>query len=161
MILDDVSRASLYFGLHPRLRTALTFLQSDRAHALPPGRHVVDGDDVFALVSDYDTKPEAESIWEAHRQHVDVQCVLSGEEWMGVAALESLDRDPYDAERDILFARGAGEFVSLKPGRFVVLFQHDAHMPGVAPPAPSRVRKLVIKVKMNADATSTSASAVP
>ncbi len=149
--------------MHPRLHTALAFLQSGQAHALPPGRHVVDGDDVFAIVSDYDTKPQAESVWEAHRQHVDVQCLLSGEEWIGVTALETLDSDPYDAEKDILFARGTGEFVSLRPGRFVVLFQHDAHMPGVTAPAPaaSRVRKLVIKVKMNAAATSTSASAVP
>lgn len=159
MILDDVSRASLYFGLHPRLHTALAFLQSGRASSLPPGRHAVDGDNVFALISDYDTKPEAESVWEAHQQHVDVQSVLSGEELMGVTPLESLERDPYDADRDILFARGRGEFVSLAPGRFIILFQHDAHMPGVAAPAPalSRVRKLVIKVKMNAVTTSTSA----
>jgi YhcH/YjgK/YiaL family protein len=154
VILDDRSRASLYFGLHPRLRTALTFLQGTALEELSPGRHAIDGDDVFAMVSDYDTRTEGESQWEAHRVHVDVQYVIQGRERIGVAPLHALHLDPYDAEKDILFARGAGEFVTLTQGRFIVLFQHDAHMPGIVDGAREPVRKLVIKVRMDPQAIS-------
>ena len=154
MILDDLVHASTYFDLHPRLRIALEWLQAIDPATLTPGRHEIDGDEVFASVTDYDTRPASATRWEAHRRHADVQCVLTGEERIGVTPLRTLQADPYDDDRDILFADGDGPFVALTPGRFVVLFPQDAHMPGVVVDAAAPVRKLVIKLRIDDDATS-------
>jgi YhcH/YjgK/YiaL family protein len=150
MILDQLSSVPSYFGLDARLVLALQFLRQTDLTALSVGRYPIDEERVFALVSDYDTKPAAEGVWEAHRQHVDVQYVAAGEERIGCAPLEAMNAGPYDAEKDVLFAQGSGgDFVTLRPGRFVVLFPQDAHMSGMALDAPQRVKKIVVKVRLS------------
>jgi YhcH/YjgK/YiaL family protein len=148
VILDDLPRANLYFALSPGIRKALEFLQSTPPASLKPGRHVIDGDAVVAGVADYATRDEFDSRWEAHRKHIDIQLVLSGEELVGVAPLDNLIAEPYNDANDILFASGQGDLLKLTPGRFLVLFPHDAHMPGLQVGEPAPVRKLVVKVRI-------------
>jgi len=148
MIFATLSHTARYERLGPRFARAFEFLHDTALAELAAGRHDIDGDKVFAIVSDYQTKTVEESRWEAHRRHVDVQCVASGSELIGVAPLESLALDPYDEDNDILFASGDGQFVALVPGQFVVLFPEDAHMPGVSVAQPAPVRKVVVKVSV-------------
>ena len=101
MVFDHISHASEYFNLGPGICTALEYLQQTDIGALTAGRHAVDGDRVFALVSDYDTKLPEETFWEAHRQHIDVQYVHAGKERIGHGFLWRFETDPYDAERDL------------------------------------------------------------
>lgn len=149
MILDDLDHADQYLGLGSGFALAFEFLRTADLLALAPGRHELDGARVFALVSDYETKAESASVWEAHRRHVDVQYVPSGVERCGVAPLTQLTPHPYDEEKDVLFATGVGEFVTLSPGRFIVLFPQDGHMPGVSVSGPTFVRKVVVKVAID------------
>lgn len=146
MILDSLDHSSQYERLNSRLAKAFRFLRDTALAELTPGRYEIDGAKVFALVSDYETKSIEASRWEAHRRHIDVQLVATGQERVGVAPLDTLTLEPYDDEKDILFASGEGEFVTLVPGRFVVLFPHDAHMPGVMSGDSVPVRKIVVKV---------------
>jgi YhcH/YjgK/YiaL family protein len=148
MILDSLDHASQYERLGARMAKAFRFLRDTSLADLLPGRYEIDGAKVFALVSDYETKTVEASRWEAHRKHIDVQVVAAGEERVGIAPLEMLDLEPYDDDKDILFARGEGEFVTLVPGRFVVLFPQDAHMPGVALSDPVAVKKIVVKIAL-------------
>lgn len=108
-----------------------------------------------ASVSRYDTKPAGR--YESHRVMADIQIVLEGEEEFHVVPVEpeqpglpALTPDaPYDADRDIVFYRGtpqAAARVRLRPGLFVLVLPRDAHMPGLAPGRPDRVKKLVVKI---------------
>ena len=137
----------MYFALSPGIRKALEFMRDTPLTSLPLGRHAIDGDRVVAGIAEYATRDEFDSRWEAHRRHIDVQAVITGEELMGVAPLEALIVEPYDDANDILFATGQGDYVRLTPGRFVVLFPHDGHMPGLQISEPAHVRKLVIKIR--------------
>ncbi len=148
MVLDDLSHAWGYYALGDGIALAFEFLASTDLEALEPGRHDVDGAHVFALVSDYDTKPRAEGRWEAHRAHLDIQVVHSGQELVGCTGLQTLAAGPYNVERDVLFAQGDGEFFALTPGRFAIFFPHDAHMPGLRLDGAVRVRKIVMKVRL-------------
>jgi YhcH/YjgK/YiaL family protein len=149
MVLDQLSHAQEYFNLSSGIRAALEFLQRTDTAALPAGRHAVKGDMVVAIVDDYETKPAPERFWEAHRRHIDVQFVASGREAIGVGALERFETEPYDAERDLIVARGAGQFVDVPAGWFAILFPHDVHMPGVIAGTAERVRKVVVKVRLD------------
>jgi YhcH/YjgK/YiaL family protein len=128
---------------------ALQYLQRAELGSLTPGRHDVDGDQVFALVSDYDTRLPAETFWEAHRRHVDVQFVHAGIERIGYGHLPQFELEPYDEERDLVVARGQSDrFIELGEGDFAILFPHDVHMPGLTGLAVRRVRKVVVKVRL-------------
>ena len=148
MVHDHIKYASEYFNLSSGIRRALEYLQQTNLGALAPGRHDVHGDQVFALVSDYDTRMPDETFWEAHRAHVDVQYVHAGEERIGYGDLADFVCDPYDAQRDLTVAIGeSGSSVEVGVGGFVILFPHDVHMPGLTAREVRTVRKVVVKVR--------------
>lgn len=146
MVIDLISNASLYRPLGPGIARALEFLQRTDLAALEPGRHPLDGDRVYALVSEYLSKRPEEGRWEAHRRFVDLQCVIRGVERIGYAPVGRLEAQPYDEAKDLMRLSGPGEFLTIGPGEFVLLWPGDAHMPGVAGGDPAPVRKLVVKI---------------
>ena len=148
MIIDEICKADEYFDLSEGIRTALRFLQETDMDALQPGRHTVEGDRVFAIVESYQTKPMADGFWEAHLKHLDVQCVISGEEQIGYAPVSSMVAEPYDEDRDFYKLKGNGNFVTLRPGMFALLKPQDAHMPGISIQESRQVKKMVIKVRI-------------
>jgi YhcH/YjgK/YiaL family protein len=149
MVHDHIKYASAYFNLSAGIRRALEYLGAADLGTLGEGRHDIDGDKVFALVSDYDTRRPDETFWEAHRRHVDVQYVHAGEERIGYGDLADFVCEPCDEARDLVVARGRSErFVEMQPGCFAVLFPHDVHMPGLTARAVARVRKVVVKVRL-------------
>jgi biofilm protein TabA len=116
----------------------------------PPGRYDLDGERLFFTLSDYDTRPVTASLPESHREDVDVQVVLRGEERMGWAPLSAAwrPRGAYDARRDLLFHEG-GEGLSWLhaiPGRWFLFAPGDLHQPCIEVAGPAPVRKLVGKV---------------
>lgn len=147
MITDKLERAALYGGLAPRIRTALEWLQATDLNALPVGRVDLDGDNLFALVQEYDTKPRDDGVWEAHRKYIDVQYVVRGRERMGYIPVEVITvTKEYDAEKDYLNGTGNGSFIYAPMGMVFVFWPGDAHMPGMQVDGPEPVRKIVIKV---------------
>jgi biofilm protein TabA len=147
MVLDRLDNAAPYQALLPRLRQAFDFLRSADLAGLPQGRHDVAGNDLFALVQEYRTKPGSEGFWESHRKYIDVQYVVAGVERMGYANLATLAvRQPYDADKDLLILDGSGDFLTVGAGMFTIFAPQDAHMPCLAAGEPAAVRKVVIKV---------------
>jgi YhcH/YjgK/YiaL family protein len=146
MVKDLLTCATRYYALGPRFVRALNHAVATDYSALPDGTYPVGGDDVRALVQRYTTKPHHEGRWEAHRDHIDLQMVISGEELIGVAPLPRLIAEPYDAERDLLWLTGEGDRVTLRPGEFMLLWPEDGHMPGLAVAAPVPVLKVVFKI---------------
>jgi YhcH/YjgK/YiaL family protein len=113
------------------------------------GKYPIDGDDVFALVQTYESRPRQEGKWEAHRKFIDVQFVAQGKEQLGWANLNRLKvSEPYSDENDVLFLEGEGDFVTAEAGTFVIFAPQDAHMPGIAAGNPQKVKKVVVKVRV-------------
>lgn len=148
MILDIYSHAETYASLHPLMEKALQFLTTLDPLSLPDGRiELSDDNSLYASVETYTTKPLDQGFMEAHRTHIDIQAVLSGEERIGWAALENQpEASPFDPSRDIGFYQGACEWLTLKPGRFMILFPQDAHFPCRLIETAKPVRKIVIKI---------------
>lgn len=149
MITDSIRNAELYRSLGDGIAEALDYLASHNLQELEPGRHDIHGDDLFIMVIDYDTAHLEEKRWEAHRKYIDVQYVTSGIEQIGWAQLGSLKVvEEYDQDKDIAWYKGKGDFVTIPTGTFMILYPHDAHMPGVALDQPASVRKVVVKVRV-------------
>ena len=151
MVFDQLSHAHLYEGISTRMRHAFDFLRRPDLASLANGRHdVVGGDDVFALVQEYETKPPEQAKWEAHRKYVDVQFLAAGAERMGFGNIDSFQVvQPYDETTDFALFSGAGNEVIMTGGTFVILMPHDVHRPMVAVDRPSPVRKIVVKVRVD------------
>ena len=147
MIMDHIENALQYAPLGERLAAALRYLAETDFRELPAGRHDLRGDELYVLVNRYHTKPLDQGAWEAHRRYIDVQYMVAGAEQMGVARTGSLEvTDEYDGEKDMMLLEGEGDFITLRPGSFVVLMPQDAHMPGMALDEPAPVTKVVVKV---------------
>lgn len=149
MIIDQLENSRLYAAINVRLAVALSYIQNYDLAKLEIGRHLILEDDIFALVSEYETKEADDSKWETHRQYADIQLLISGEEKIGCASPKDMKvNTPYNPEKDIEFYDGKGDYVILRPGNFAVLFPSDAHLPGVAVNESLKVKKVVIKVRL-------------
>lgn len=148
MILDTLPQWQRYAALNPRFARAFAFLEQVTP-TVADGRHEIDGDDVFALVQRYQTRPVAGQP-EAHRRYVDIQFIVAGREGIQWAPLESLTEvtKPYDDATDAGFFAAGGALVPVRvaAGQFAILFPDDAHAPCCAWAEPEPVIKIVVKV---------------
>jgi biofilm protein TabA len=146
MILATLAESDRYGALHPSFARAFAFLHGTDLKALGPGRHSVQGEQVFAIVEACAGRTRAEAKLECHRRHIDIQLVLEGVDEMGWKPLtECVDpATDYDAERDIRFFNDApSSWIATPPGSFCLFFPDDAHAPLVST---GLIRKVVVKI---------------
>ena len=148
MLTDRLTNAHLYERLSPRIARAIDYVRRTDFTQLPDGKHIVDGDAIFALVQRYTTKPRDAGRWEAHRRYIDLQLVVDGIEQIGYTHISQLQAEPHDAERDLTWLSGEGELITVRSGSFMLLWPEDAHMPGMAVDAPVPVLKVVMKIEV-------------
>ena len=150
MIVDKIENAGLYSNLGKRIKESFNYIRQTDFKMLQPGRYDIDGNNIFALISEYHTKAEAEGKLEAHKKYIDVQYVIAGEELMGYTPLGNQQTlEAYKEENDIIFYKGEKVFIKVIEGMFAVFFPEDVHMPGISVNQKSPVKKLVIKVKVD------------
>lgn len=120
------------------------------AMALGQATHKVElGSGLFAMEQCYESKVRYN--WsESHRQYIDIQVVVTGEELMEVTHIAKLPvKEPYDQTRDvIIYGDFAGTSVlRVGEGEGAVYFPEDGHMPNLRAGAdPVFMRKTVVKV---------------
>ena len=150
MIIDKIENAYLYKALSKRIEKAFEYIKATDLKNITPGKYEIDGENIFALISEYKTKPDSEGKLEAHRKYLDVQYVISGEEQMGYVPLNDQQiLEPYKEENDIVFYTGNKSFTKVSEGMFAIFFPEDVHMPGITTGKISEVKKIVIKVRIN------------
>jgi YhcH/YjgK/YiaL family protein len=140
-----------YFKNKERWEKAFTFLKNSDFPKLESKRYDIDGDNLYATISEYKTKDPETTNFEAHRKYIDIQYVISGEEVMNVVPLSTVKQviTPYDGSKDIEFIT-VSKIVNHKasPSNFFIFFPDDAHRPGIKVDASLPVKKVVIKLKV-------------
>jgi YhcH/YjgK/YiaL family protein len=148
MILDDLPQWRRYQTLGPRFQQGFRYLETVAAQT-PLGRYELAGNDLFALVQTYPTRPVEQCRFEAHRQYADIQYIIAGNEtilWAPLAALTTVT-EPYNAEKDVAFFANPASSTALPvgTGQFAVFLPEDGHAPGSGT---GDVRKVVVKVRV-------------
>lgn len=148
MIADTLNNAKSYTALGARIATALEFLRKTDFSKIPDGKIEIQGDEIYAMIQRYETKPREQGKWEAHRKYIDIQFLAEGEELIGVHNVNDLEiTEPYSPENDVMFLDGNnGDFITLSKDKFILLYPQDAHMPCITTNTPSNVTKIVIKI---------------
>ncbi|MDR0692783.1 MAG: YhcH/YjgK/YiaL family protein [Prevotellaceae bacterium] len=148
MIIDSLLSLERYFSMHPGFEKAYRFLRRQPLEQLIEGRHVIDGDNVYATVSEGPGKALEAAKLEVHDAYIDIQVLIKGQETMGwrdrrhckilnAAYDEKLDMALYDDEPDVFF--------TLEPEHIVIFFPYDAHAPMIGDGV---IRKIIVKVKI-------------
>ena len=148
MIFENIKHASTYYSLNERLTKALQYLAQTDFTSMEPGKYEIEGENIFALVQTYNTKPFSSGKWEAHKKYIDVQYIVSGKEKMGFTeTTKVIIMEEYNEEKDCAIYKGEGNFLIAEEGHFAIFFPSDVHMPGMAINIPKEVKKVVVKVK--------------
>jgi biofilm protein TabA len=144
MIIDTLDNLRKYTALNPLFSAVCDYLEANDLNGAPLGKISLQGSDLFINVAQTSPKTVEEARLETHRQMIDIQIPLSGDETMGYTPLCKLPQAPYDEAKDIAFYQGKAEaYFTLRPGMFAIFFPQDAHAPGISAIG---VKKLIVKV---------------
>jgi biofilm protein TabA len=149
MLVDYLQNADRYFTLHPALDAAFAFLRQTEVPRLPDGRHDIDGQRLFAIVSRNYGRGREKAMLEAHRRYIDIQCVIDGEECIGWMPTIDCQRvsSPYDDLKDVAFYFDRpATWLVMTAGSFAVFFPQDAHAPLASQ---GSIHKVVVKVAVS------------
>jgi YhcH/YjgK/YiaL family protein len=150
MIYGHICNVAAEMKLYPAaIQAGLKYLATTDFSGLALGKHVIDGDNLFALVQEYSPEPAGARKAETHAKYIDIQCVLQGEEVIGYSPVGSAEvAEDKLAEKDAMFYNSVkGEvFIPMPAGTFAVFYPWEIHRPGCAAGAAGSVKKVVVKV---------------
>lgn len=151
MILGHLHQIqTIHSSASAEIELALQHLRDTDYLQVAPGKYPIDGTRMFAIVQDPITQNWDLGFPEFHERHIDVQCLLNGEEALGfLPANPNLNpTDNFLAERDIAFvAQQENETkIILTPGMYAVFFPGELHRPCRAVNQAMQIKKVVIKI---------------
>ena len=146
MILDTIENYKLYNPINERIAKGFDFLRTTDLDSLPSGKHDIEGDTIFALVQEYQTKPLEDCKLESHKKYIDIQYVIRGAVIMGVTTQNNQKIIEVNEEEDYTFYEGNTSLVLVSKGMFTIFFPDDMHQPCVQTESAAEVKKVVIKV---------------
>ena len=148
MIIDCIEHVEAYAKLSDAFSEAFDFLKENKNGGLEKDRYEL-SDKSYALIKHYDTRPIEKCKYEAHKKYIDVQYLVSGDEYIGWAPKENMTEDAYLEEKDQIRLSGKGELFPLHAGQFMILFPWDAHMPCMEFGSSAPVEKIILKIEVN------------
>ena len=156
MILDKMENYALYTSCHKDFDLAFGMLEEAVKDDLPVGKYELGNTQrnvaLVVSVQEYETKPREERKFEGHKQHIDIQYIVSGEEEMEVCDLSRMvPVTDYDAEKDCRFFAPAKQTtrLTLQAGDYAIFFPDDIHKPGISPAGKvTAVKKIVVKIEV-------------
>lgn len=148
MIYDNLSNIGLYKNIPDIVIDFVSKLDKN----ISLGKHIL-SENIYANVEEYSTKLIKDGKFESHKNYIDIQLLLKGNE--DIYYTQNLDDltvgVPYNSEKDITFYSDKIKDypnVSLNEQNFVMLFPHEAHAPQISKNnLPTDVLKVVIKIK--------------
>ncbi len=141
---------------------AIAYLKTHDYASLPLGKTAIEGDDIYISMAEYSTKSAEKAVLESHRNYIDIQLMVVGEEWMGYAKctpdLPVLDGG-YNSEKDVVFypksvmpfwAPGAESPQKrlVKAGEFCIFTPEDVHASQIFATESAYAKKIVVKCRV-------------
>lgn len=136
-------------SLTKELDMCMDFIRHNDMNSLKNGSYIIDGDNVYVNIVEYNTKLASEGQWEAHKKYLDLHYVISGQEIIQVSSLSSMVVLEYVEEEDYVKNSGDAESdVHMKANSLLLLFPEDAHKTAVIIDKSEKVKKAIFKIKI-------------
>ncbi|MGL5000088.1 MAG: YhcH/YjgK/YiaL family protein [Cetobacterium sp.] len=148
MIYDTISNIKRYKGLNENLDIVIDKIINNEIE-VKLGRYEIKAEEIFYNVSSYITEEVAVKDFETHEVYIDLQIVLSGEEFIGYTNIDKLDVvEGYNKKEDYEKQDGIVDtFFKMENGYFLIIFPEEAHMPGLDFTTSETIKKIVFKIK--------------
>ncbi len=85
---------------------------------------------------------------EGHYKYIDIQYIILGVELMGVTTLANQTLVCKNEADDYSFYEGDSSLIKVDEGMFTIFFPDDLHMPCIKFNQISKVKKVVIKIRI-------------
>ncbi len=147
MIIDKVVNLKLYTDLSPLFQEVINYLNTHDLNKLEEGSYPVKGENVFLKIQMKKGIRRDESVPEYHKQMIDIQIPISGEETYGYTPVDDLPAAKFDEAKDIALVPGVDSqtFVTCTPGQMAIFFPHDGHAPCIS--EEKVLKKAIFKVR--------------
>ena len=147
MIIDKVENLKNYASVNPLFAKVVAFIEQNDLDALEPGKHEIEGKDLFVNIQMAKGKTPDEAVIETHDKMIDIQSPISATETFGYTQRDQLPKAEYNAEKDITKIPGlaADSYVTCQPGMMAIFFPQDGHAPCIA--GVPELKKAIFKVK--------------
>jgi YhcH/YjgK/YiaL family protein len=147
--IDKKALEEHYKQFPERWEIAFKFLSEMDTSNLPFSRTYL-SKDVYVFIDDeYLTKNEEDALYESHKDYIDIQHMIKGEEYIGLTRDSNLIvSSSYNKEKDITFYKyDGGKKLLATPENFYVFFPKDIHRPCMKISNNKLVKKIVIKIR--------------
>jgi len=148
MIVGDIDRLQAA-GLSTVFCQAIDQALSAGLAQLAPGSYPLQGEQMFVNVMQFETQRAEQKRAELHRNYIDIQILLEGEEhiYYGLAG-SARACDAWHEEEDYQLCDRIGneQCLTLKPGMFAIFMPGEPHKPGCFTAKPGMLKKAVIKL---------------
>lgn len=127
---------------------ALEYIKTHDLNALPLGKNVIDGDNLYVNVCDSQMRTQEAAVFEAHNAYIDIQVPLSKGETYGIKPRTECTspKGEFDEKGDcILFNDPVEKTISAQIGEAVTFAPDMAHAPLIGE---GTIHKVIFKVKV-------------
>ena len=149
MIIDTLTNASKYTGLHPLFAKAFDYINQNDIANLPDGvSEIAEGLKLIVNTANGKTKEASLAKFECHDKNIDIQVCVKGFETMFWKPREKCvtPNGDYNPEKDVRFFSDAPDMsFQLTDNQFAIFFPEDVHAPMIGD---GEIKKLVFKVKI-------------
>tara|TARA_R110001583_G_scaffold25760_6_gene93115 strand:+ start:32864 stop:33310 length:447 start_codon:yes stop_codon:yes gene_type:complete len=148
MIIDKIENLKLYASLSDRLSKGIEYINNSDFSKIDLGTYRIQGDDIFAMVQEYDTRKIEDCKLEGHSKYIDIQYLITGEEHIGLTSKANQELEERNDKDDYAFYKGDSTLFKFNPSVFGIFFPDDLHMPCIGLNLISKVQKVVVKVRL-------------
>jgi biofilm protein TabA len=149
MIIDTVTNASKYNGLHPLFAKAFDYINQNDIANLPDGvSEIAEGLKVIVATGNGKTVEASLTKFECHDKNIDIQLCVKGLETIAWKPREKCiaPNGEYNPDKDVRFFSDAPDMsFQLTDGQFAIFYPEDVHAPMIGE---GEIKKLVFKVKI-------------
>lgn len=146
MVLDSLKNYDRYCEANSLFAQGIRFVIQN-GETLPEGKYMLHGEELYVMVVEKELKRLEDAKLEAHKEYIDIQIVLDGQEcfaWSNTEQCTKVGKE-YDPQNDIMFFDDEPQtIIKVQAGQFLIFFPEDAHAPLIGE---GKVRKAIIKVK--------------
>lgn len=151
MIVANLKDFKRYCYKNDKMERAFKFLQETNLEDLEIGKHLIDGDNIFALVQSYSTRESNLCRFESHERYIDIQFIVSGIEkmsWIPIDKLVVAEDDLSKSDKLLYSDSSIGNEFIVHQGQFVVFYPEDGHKACIKVDESNLVKKIVLKVRI-------------
>ncbi|HIT43403.1 TPA: YhcH/YjgK/YiaL family protein [Candidatus Avacholeplasma faecigallinarum] len=150
MIVGKLVDLYRYKGISKNIDTAIDYIQNHDLLALPKGKTIVDGDNVYINRDTYVARPMEECFYENHENYIDLQIVLKGKEIFGYTHISNPTLEvttPYNKDKDVTKYKCDGAVLFTLEEGFALVYTEDVHL-AKCKVNDEIVEKAVVKIKI-------------